>query len=111
MAGAGGWRAKSLARRSHRTPSTLPRLQGTSPVNLRNLTTTTSDTQKKKRGLRSLRGCSQNHSQERDLRFAWLVAHDAGRRIDNEPHLISLNVDAANADDGQDMSPLQVRNG
>ena len=49
--------------------------------------------------LSSLRGLSQ----ERDLRFAWLVAHDAGRRIDHEPHLISLNVDAANADDGRDI--------
>ena len=39
----------------------------------------------KKKG-RSLRGCLA-HSQERDLRFAWLVAHDAGRRIDHEPHL------------------------
>ena len=43
--------------------------------------------------LSSLRGLSE----DRDVRFAWLVAHDAGRRIDHEPHLISLNVDAANA--------------
>ena len=53
---------------------------------------------------RSLRGChcvATPRSQERDLRFAWLVAHDAGRRIDHEPHLISLNVDAANAPPSQ----------